>query len=471
MPKFTQKQLAFAAFVADTDAVHEAAESTKRRRTVDDFVDDEPDPKKANVDVPPMPEVVVPAVVPDVADNGDADEDEPLVLPPMVVDETRRHPRVASQLERGLLYGVKGYFVSNKGRLRRPQQPDTRGTQAKSGYFESGVHGKKYPQHKLVMWSLNGLPAEGETETDHRNMNRGDNQITNLEYVPRTENNRRARLLNPERRSQGAQQSKPVWARKVGETTWVYYKALRLVASAYSLNKQTIADRCKNGGATRDGYEFKWANENDTLPGEEWRDVGQPSKESNRCAQVSNMGRFRNSKGVVSTPIPDDKGRCRVKLNGTSVGFHILVARTFLAPPLPGQTEVRHKNGDHSDNAVENLEWVASVDNIVQGTSSSEGQGWPLFHRLVGEEWPLVPTFSGAVEAAQELNLLNRTISRHANARAEGKSPAAIDRRHEFMLQPRQDLPGEVWVPLLLPMEAATRGSQPFDPERVRVYD
>jgi hypothetical protein len=232
--------------------------------------------------------------------------------------------------------------------------------------------------------------------------------------------------------------------------------------------------RCNHGRATSDGYEFKWANENDTLPGEEWRDVGEPSKMTNKCAQVSNMGRFRCSKGAVKTPIPSPGGYCYVG----NYGIHLLVAKAFLPPPLPGQTDVNHRNRNRSDNSLENLEWATHAENIQHShdtnpnrKSNAEKKGWPLFYRRRGEEWPSTPTFPGAKEAERQLKIPQSMISFHARVRWKGKSPRAINDLHEFMLEPRTDLPGEVWLPLLLPTDPATTSFQPFDPDRVRVYE
>jgi hypothetical protein len=43
--------------------------------------------------------------------------------------------------------------------------------------------------------------------------------------------------------------------------------------------------------------------------------------------------------------------------------IHQLVAAEFLPPPLPGQTELRHLNGNAKDNRAENLAWGTPKEN------------------------------------------------------------------------------------------------------------
>ncbi len=81
----------------------------------------------------------------------------------------------------------------------------------------------------------------------------------------------------------------------------------------------------------------------------------------------------------VLKPSKTDDGYSRVKLykNGVSktASVHRLVALAYLPPPLPGQTEVRHKKGDPSKNTKDDLEWGTMTENqrdrVRHGTSNT----------------------------------------------------------------------------------------------------
>lgn len=105
---------------------------------------------------------------------------------------------------------------------------------------------------------------------------------------------------------------------------------------------------------------------------EEWRDI----KGYEGFYQVSSLGKvktlanncFKSSKPkemrLVTTPL----GYKRVKLckrgEHKTCSVHRLVAMAFLPNP-ENKPEVNHIDGNPSNNAVDNLEWVTSRENIL----------------------------------------------------------------------------------------------------------
>lgn len=90
--------------------------------------------------------------------------------------------------------------------------------------------------------------------------------------------------------------------------------------------------------------------------------------------KVSSIGRIwkaanKSRKERILTEFPKDRdGYCRVsvqKLDGTwtSQPVHRLVAKGFIDNPKNKQS-VNHKNGDRTDNRVENLEWCTPKENV-----------------------------------------------------------------------------------------------------------
>lgn len=78
---------------------------------------------------------------------------------------------------------------------------------------------------------------------------------------------------------------------------------------------------------------------------------------------VTKQGQIINSRnGKILKPQKNSKGYLRVFICGKRYFVHRLVANAYL-PTIEGKEEINHKNGDKTDNRVENLERVSSAEN------------------------------------------------------------------------------------------------------------
>ena len=96
----------------------------------------------------------------------------------------------------------------------------------------------------------------------------------------------------------------------------------------------------------------------------EWR----PVKGFEDKYEVSNTGMLRRKAYLLKTYPSKKGGHHQVNLGAQRRTYlHRLIAEAFLPEPLIPKIWVNHKNGNPSDNHVENLEWCTPGENIAHG--------------------------------------------------------------------------------------------------------
>ena len=169
-----------------------------------------------------------------------------------------------------------------------------------------------------------------------------------------------------------------------------------------NFDKGGIWQMLRGQGKQHQGWEFRFQDpdkvvrivepETPRRKGETWRALVLPGgKEVPQC-EVSDQGRYRNSRGRTYTPTPARGTEyASITVRGHSYKFHNLVAATFedIIGAKPGDTHtIGHQDIRTTNNKVSNLRWEdretqalnkSTSDNWIEGRPYSSQKEWVRF--------------------------------------------------------------------------------------------
>jgi hypothetical protein len=213
--------------------------------------------------------------------------------------------------------------------------------------------------HRLVMMTHRPEVYDEDVSVDHVDRDRSNNHVVNL----------RMATSSMQRLNQGAHESRGndiAVVRLNEDCSTTTYESAREAARQTGVSVYGIL-RCCKGQKTAGGYEWAYGHVHhpeEPVEGEVWKVAGG----TNFKTHVSDHGRVKTEINGRQGPIKTVKtrnGYPRVTFGGLTKYLHVVVADLFLPPPADGQTVVNHIDGNKTNAAASNLEWVTASENTA----------------------------------------------------------------------------------------------------------
>jgi len=309
----------------------------------------------------------------------------------------------------------ENYEVSTFGNIRNKKTGRILKVANNGGYFSVGLSNiktKTFSVHQLVAKAFI-LNPENKQQVNHKDKNGLNNKINNLEWSSNKENsihrshgvkqttnqNLEIYKINPDTNEILEKfNSIEEATKKIIENKELKFKNVRSGISMVINNKQNIA------------YDYKWKKvEQNNLENEEWREVIIDNKQIEGY-YVSSLGRFKNKKGVIMKDYKSHhSGYIYLRVNIKKYALHRLVAQTFISN-LENKPFVNHVDGNKTNNAVSNLEWVTCSENNLHNYKIGLTNGHKRQIIQYDFKMNIIKQFNAIKEASKELDICYSSI-------------------------------------------------------------
>ena len=166
---------------------------------------------------------------------------------------------------------IENLLVSNRGRisqLTNGRNMISCGSLLKTGYLGVTKRGRGLLMHRLVAATFLGQPNLPTLQVNHKDGDRLNNHVRNLEYVTPSENARHSWQRIGDARNAG--RATPVLARpREDGGCWQEFRSVKAAASHTGVDRKEIASIYK-GATSAASWDFRLATE-ELLPDEQWR--------------------------------------------------------------------------------------------------------------------------------------------------------------------------------------------------------